>query len=115
MVKPHYIPERGDIIRISLDPTKGHEQAKTRPALVLSPRLYNQKASLCLCCPITSKSKGYPFEVEIAAGDITGVVLADQIRSLDWQARLVSKLASANEVALDQVSEKLYLLISNKP
>ncbi len=84
------IPTRGDVILLSLDPTLGHEQAGTRPTVVLSPDLYNKASGLCLVCPITSQVKGYPFEVPIEGTRKTsGVVLADQIRSIDWEARKV--------------------------
>lgn len=83
-----YVPDRGHIIWIDLDPQAGHEQRGRRPVLVLSPARYNGKVGLALLCPITSQSKGYPFEVAIPAGlEITGVVLSDQVKSLDWQAR----------------------------
>ena len=83
-----YVPDRGDAVWLEFNPQAGHEQAGRRPALVLSPRAYNQRVGLALVCPITNHVKGYPFEVEIAAGQkITGVVLADQVKSLDWVAR----------------------------
>jgi mRNA interferase MazF len=84
------IPVRGDIILLSLDPTLGHEQAGTRPVVVLSPDLYNKASGLCLVCPITNQVKGYPFEVPLeGTRKTTGVALADQIRSIDWRARKV--------------------------
>ncbi|MDA8082181.1 MAG: type II toxin-antitoxin system PemK/MazF family toxin [Nitrospiraceae bacterium] len=83
-------PARGDIILLSLNPTLGHEQAGTRPAVVLSPELYNKASGLCLVCPVTTQVKGYPFEVPLeGTKKITGVALADQIRSIDWQARKI--------------------------
>ena len=83
-----YIPKRGDVIWISLDPQAGHEQAGRRPALVLSPEVYNAPAGLALICPISNQAKGYPFEVQIPAGlSVTGVILADQLKSVDWQVR----------------------------
>src|SRR5438552_10794224 len=86
--KPSYVPARGDAVWISLDPQAGHEQAGRRPALVLSPSSYNRKAGLALMCPITSHAKGYPFEVAVPADlAVTGVILADQIKSLDWRIR----------------------------
>ena len=86
-----YIPDRGDIVWISFDPHSGREQAGRRPALVLSPKIYNERSSLMLVCPITSAVKGYPFEVPLPSGMSTrGVVLADQIKSLDWLAREAS-------------------------
>jgi mRNA interferase MazF len=82
-----YIPERGDMIWISFDPQAGKEITKTRPALVLSPSTYNRKTSLCLVVPISSKTKNFPFEVKLNHPAIQGVILADQVRSLDWRAR----------------------------
>lgn len=83
-----YCPDAGDIISIDFDPQAGREQAARRPALVLSPRSYNEKARLCVLCPITNQAKGYPFEVPLPHGhQITGVVLADQIKSFSWEAR----------------------------
>ena len=83
-----YIPERGDLVWISLNPQAGHEQAGRRPAAVVSPRSYNGRVGLGLFCPITSQAKGYPFEVVIPEGlPVSGVVLADQVKSLDWRAR----------------------------
>ena len=83
-----YCPKRGDVVWLSFTPQSGHEQAGLRPALTLSPEAYNRKAGLALFCPITTKAKGYPFEVPLPAGlKASGVVLSDQARSLDWQAR----------------------------
>ena len=86
--KAAYIPERGDAVWITLDPQAGHEQAGRRPALVLSPSAYNGRVGLALCCPITSQVKGYPFEVPLPVGSpVSGVVGADQVKSLDWRAQ----------------------------
>jgi len=85
MVK-RYVPERGDVVWLNFTPQAGHEQAGHRPALVLSPASYNRKTGLMLCCPITSQVKGYPFEV-VVEGNVSGVILADQVKSLDWRAR----------------------------
>lgn len=83
-----YIPERGDVVWISLNPQDGHEQAGRRPAVVVSPRSYNGKVGLGLFCPITSQAKGYPFEVAIPEGlPLSGIVLTDQVKSLDWRTR----------------------------
>ena len=83
-----YVPRRGDIVWLSFTPQAGHEQAGRRPALVLSPSAYNSKVGLALFCPITSRIKGYPFEVAVPEGlAVAGVVLADQLKSLDWRAR----------------------------
>ena len=84
------IPDRGDVVLLSFDPTLGHEQAGYRPAVVLSPELYNKASGLCLVCPITTSVKGYPFEVSLEGAKKTpGVALADQVRSIDWQARKI--------------------------
>jgi mRNA interferase MazF len=95
-VRPAYIPRRGDAVWLNFNPQSGHEQAGRRPALVLSPEEYNRKTGLAVFCPITSQVKGYPFEVKLPAGlPVTGVVLADQVKSLDWQVReaaLIKKL-----------------------
>lgn len=83
-----YCPKQGDVVWLSFTPQTGHEQAGYRPALTLSPESYNRKAGLALFCPITTKAKGYPFEVPLPEGlKVSGVVLSDQVKSLDWQAR----------------------------
>ena len=83
-----YVPERGDLVWLEFSPQTVHEQAGRRPALVVSPSGYNAKVGLALCCPVTSKVKGYPFEVVVPAElGVVGVVLSDQIKSLDWRAR----------------------------
>src|SRR5438552_15502873 len=93
--KAAYVPERGDAVWITLDPQAGHEQAGRRPALVLSPSAYNGRVGLALFCPITSQVKGYPFEVPIPAGSsVTGVVGADQVKSLDWRGRKAARLGA---------------------
>ena len=83
-----FVPDRGDTVWLDFDPQAGHEQAGRRPALVLSPESYNRLVGLALVCPITNKRKGYPFEVVIPDGvNVTGTVLADQVRSIDWKIR----------------------------
>lgn len=111
MVAKRYVPERGDVVWVDFDPTRGHEQAKTRPALVLSPRSYNQKTNLALMCPITTKAKGYPFEVPLVAKQIEGVILGDQLRSLDWSVRNVRFIQKAPANALADVEEMLKILL----
>lgn len=105
-----YVPERGDIIWIDFDPQAGREQARHRPALVLSPKTYNRKTSLCVLCPMTSRIKGYPFEVVVSESE-PSAVLADQVKSLDWKARKAKKKGRANEVILAEVTGKLGALI----
>jgi mRNA interferase MazF len=107
-----YIPARGDAIRISLDPQAGHEQAGRRPAIVISPATYNGKVGLAILCPITNQIKGYPFEVVIPTGlQVTGVVLADQIKNLDWKARKAEFICKLPEQVTSEVLQKLNTLI----
>lgn len=109
-----YVPDRGDVVWLEFNPQAGHEQAGRRPALVLSPASYNSKLSLMLCCPITSQVKGYPFEVAVVlagGGPITGVVLADQIRCLDWVQRKAAKIGYVTVGCAVDVSAKIRLLI----
>lgn len=107
-----YIPERGDAVWIALDPQAGHEQAGLRPALVLSPSIYNGRVGLALFCPITSQVKGYPFEVPLPDGlPIAGVVGADQVKSLDWRARKTTRIAAVPEEVVVQVVRRLQTLL----
>lgn len=107
-----YVPERGDVVWISLNPQAGHEQAGRRPALVLSPKSYNDKVGLAVFCPITSQIKGYPFEVKIPDGlDVTGVILADQVKSLDWRARNADFLCTLPNPTVTEVLQKLNTLL----
>jgi mRNA interferase MazF len=108
-----YAPDRGDLVRMSFDPQSGHEQSGWRPALVVSPHEYNRASSLALLCPVTSRAKGYPFEVALPAGlPITGVVLADQVRSLDWHARGARFIARAPDAMVRDVLAKLEPLLT---
>ena len=109
---PAYVPQRGDVIWITLDPQAGHEQAGRRPAVVLSPGAYNGKAGLAILCPITSQVKGYPFEVRIP-GDlpVSGVVLADQVKSLDWKARQAERMCTLPPDVIAEVLAKLGVLL----
>ena len=107
-----YVPERGDAIWINFNPQAGHEQSGRRPAIVLSPQSYNGKVGLCLLCPITNKAKGYPFEVLIPINlAVTGVVLSDQAKSLDWQVRNAEFVAQLPEVVTNEVLKKLKSLL----
>ncbi len=112
MVGRPYVPDAGDLVWLTFDPQASHEQGGRRPALILSPREYNAKARLALACPITSQKKGYPFEVAIPAGQgITGVVLADHIKNLDWHARKVAFESKAPTVVVAEVRERLRPLL----
>jgi mRNA interferase MazF len=99
-----YIPDAGHLVWITLDPQLGHEQAGRRPFLVLSPLAYNAKTSLMVGVPVTSKRKQYPFQVELpAGGSITGVALADQLKSFDWRARRAEHAEVADRTTLRDV------------
>jgi len=112
MVEAGYVPDRGHIIWLAFSPQAGHEQAGHRPALVLSPRSYNEKTGMGLFCPITSRVKGYPFEVALPPEeDVTGVVLSDQIRSLDWRARRARFATTTAPQVVSEVREKLAALL----
>ena len=105
-----YVPRRGDVVWLSFTPQAGHEQAGRRPALVLSPSAYNRKVGLALFCPITGQVKGYPFEVSLPPGfAVTGVVLADQVKSLDWRAR---RAQLADRLPSHEVNEVLAMIIA---
>lgn len=106
-----YVPERGDLVWIAFDPQAGHEQSGRRPGLVITPLSYNAKVGLALICPVTSQVKGYPFEVALPKGRIDGVVLADQIRSLDWAARGAEKASQVDENVLNEVLAKIAALV----
>ena len=107
-----YIPERGDLIKLSLDPVLGHEQAGWRPALVLSPSEYNRKTHLALVVPITNQAKGYPFEVALPSKlKTTGVVLSDQLKCVAWKERNARYIESATNAFLESAQEKLGLLL----
>jgi mRNA interferase MazF len=112
MVK-QYVPRRGDVVWITLNPQAGHEQAGRRPAVVLSPQSYNGKVGLALLCPITNQLKGYPFEVVIPSGlPVTGAVLADQVKSLDWRARNAELICPLPPRTISEVLEKIGILLS---
>ncbi len=106
----NYIPDSGDIVWLQFDPQAGHEQAGHSPALVLSPASYNGKTSLMLCCPMTTRTKGYPFEVSIA-GKTASAVLADQVKNLDWRARKARRKGAISAVELGEVRAKLIALV----
>ena len=107
-----YVPERGDAIWLQFNPQAGHEQAGRRPALVLSPKSYNSKVGLLICCPITSQVKGFPFEVQLPDDiSVTGVVLSDQIKSLDWKARQAGFIAKVPDKTVKDVLAKLNTLL----
>ncbi len=107
-----YVPDRGDAVWITFNPQAGHEQAGRRPAIVLSPSSYNRKVGLAIFCPITSQIKGYPFEVVIPAGlKVTGAVLSDQVKNLDWKVRDTELIVRLPSSVIDEVLKKLKTLL----
>ena len=107
-----YIPQRGDVVWINIHPQTGHEQAGRRPAVVLSPRSYNAKVGLALFCPVTNQVKGYPFEVIIPPGlEVTGVILSDQVKSLDWKIRNAEYYDKVPETVVLEIFKKLSTLL----
>lgn len=111
MERVRHVPERGDIIKLNLSPTKGHEQRGYRPMLVLSWKKFNAKGGLAIACPITSKIRKDPFETTINTLHTKGVILVDQIRTIDWMARRVKYVGECPTEALREVSGKLSVLI----
>jgi mRNA interferase MazF len=113
--KSGYVPRRGDAVWITLDPQAGHEKAGRRPALVLSPSAYNGRVGLALLCPITSQVKGYPFEVALSvSSSIKGVVLADQVKNLDWRARKATRFGVVPEGVVADVLRKVSTLLGGE-
>lgn len=107
MVK-RYIPDVGDVVWINCDPSAGNEHKKRRPAVILSPKQYNKLTSLCVCCPMTSKQKGYPFEVAI---DDESIVLSDQVKSLDWVSRKAEYKTKVDIKVLNEIKNKVAILL----
>jgi len=114
MVSPDpYVPQRGDVVWITLNPRAGHEQAGRRPVVILSPHAYNTKVGLALLCPITSQVKGYPFEVAIPEGlPVAGAILSDQIKSLDWCVRKAEWVCSLPPKTIAEVLAKSQTLLT---
>ena len=107
-----YVPKCGDVVWLDFSPKKGHEQAGRRPALVVSETDYNRKVGLAVVCPITNQGKGFQFEVALPAGQrVSGVVLSDHVKSLDWKERNVAFICTLPNAVLDEVLEKIAVLI----
>ncbi|MFM7345456.1 MAG: endoribonuclease MazF [Tagaea sp.] len=105
-----FVPEAGDVVWLQFDPQAGHEQAGHRPALVLSPARYNAARGMMVCCPMTSKIKGYPFEV-VVSNEPASVILADQVKNLDWRARKAARKGNVPPSVLAEVRGKLKALL----
>jgi len=110
-----FVPGRGDVVWLVFDPQAGHEQAGKRPALVISPREYNRRVGLALVCPVTTRVKGYPFEVLLPQGvKAEGAVLSDQVKSLDWRARKAQYLCSVPREVMDEVVARILALVESE-
>jgi mRNA interferase MazF len=107
-----YVPKAGDIVWLEFDPQAGREQAGRRPAVVLTPEVYNKKTSLMICCPLTTQIKGYPFEVLVEVDGVQSVILSDQVKSLDWKIRKAKYKNKVSSVALAEVRAKAKSLLS---
>ena len=108
-----YIPARGDIVWLNFDPQVGHEYSGHRPALVLSPSEYNERIGLILCCPMTNQVKGYPFEVLVDGNPKKGVILADQVKSMDWREREAEKKGNVTQGTLAEVVGKIKTMMED--
>ncbi len=106
-----YVPDTGDVVWLEFDPQAGHEQAGHRPALVISPAGYNAKAGLMVCCPLSTKIKGHPFEVITQVAGVDCAVLSDQVKSLDWKVRRAKKKAVISAEVMLHVRAKLKALL----
>jgi mRNA interferase MazF len=107
-----YVPEAGDIVWLEFDPQAGHEQKGHRPALVISPAAYNSKSGLMVCCPLSTQIKGYPFEVLTVLDGKEGVVLSDQVKSLDWKVRNAKKKGSVSDAVMAETLAKIKALLA---
>jgi mRNA interferase MazF len=106
-----YVPETGDVVWLQFDPQAGHEQAGHRPALVISPASYNSKTGLMVCCPMSTKVKGHPFEVVTEIDGMECAVLSDQVKSLDWKIRRAKKKAKVSDEVMLHVRAKMKALL----
>ncbi len=111
MVEGRYVPEKGDLVWLEFDPQAGHEQKGRRPAICVSEKLYNQKTNLALFCPVTSQIKGYPFEVVLKDHTVSGCILSDQIKNLDFVQRNCSFIEKSTSSELLKVVKNISLLM----
>jgi mRNA interferase MazF len=111
MATRSYVPDAADVVWLEFDPQAGHEQAGRQPALVVSPARYNEKTGLMVCCPMSTKVKGYPFEVIIEIDGVTSAILSDQVKSLDWKVRRARKHAVVSDGVIGDVRAKIKALL----
>jgi len=111
MVKEFYIPDRGDVVWVNFGLSIGHEQKGKRPAIIISRKLYNKRSGLVVACPVTSREKGYPFEISFDSGKIKGVIQTDQIKTFDWEQRGIRFVFRVKPAVIREIQEKIKLLI----
>ncbi|MFO1196073.1 MAG: endoribonuclease MazF [Burkholderiaceae bacterium] len=107
-----YVPDAGDVVWLAFGPQAGREQAGRRPALVMSPAIYNRKSDLMLCCPLSTRVKGYPFEVAVSIEGQDGVVLSDQVKSLDWRVRRARRMGCVPPSVMLEVRARIKALLA---
>ena len=107
-----YVPEAGDIVMMDFDPQIGREQAKRRPALVLTDQRYNRASGLAVVCPLTSQRKSYPFALPVTVGEVEGAVLVDQLKSMDWAGRKAKFHSKAEPAVINKVRQYIAVLLS---
>jgi mRNA interferase MazF len=101
MVK--YIPEQGDIVVLNFDPQSGHEQKGRRPAMIISNKIFNQHLGLAFACPITNTKRDFPFHIEVKSENITGFIMGEQMKSIDYNARNIKFIEKANQKTINQI------------
>lgn len=101
MVK--YIPEQGDIVILNFDPQSGHEQKGRRPAMIISNKIFNQHLGLAFACPITNTKRDFPFHIEVKSENITGFIMGEQMKSIDYTARNIKFIEKANQKTINQI------------
>ncbi len=101
MVK--YIPEQGDIVALTFDPQSGHEQKGRRPAIIISNKTFNQHLGLAFACPITNTKRDFPFHIKVESDNITGYIMSEQMKSIDYNARKIKFIEKANQNTINQI------------
>jgi mRNA interferase MazF len=98
-----YIPEQGDIVALTFDPQSGHEQKGRRPAVIVSNKVFNQHVGLAFACPITNTKRGFPFHIEVDSNQLTGYIMVEQMKSIDYKARKIKYIEKASRETIDKL------------